>query len=350
MAGGLSKMVEAGCTVIGGHSVRDPEIKFGYSVTGSVHPDNVWKNSTARAGDVLILTKPLGTGVISTAIKRNEAQPGWIDAAEASMTTLNKTAVEVIHQGGFIVHAATDVTGFGLIGHAREMALASGVSLRIDSANPDLVIGDTAQPFFDYLARFVYTPPGMNLAASDPEFIERYRGNDGAVYENMAGLPRYFFVKHYRVEPEFERALWFSRFIADFHREAIVDHVPIQVEDTRPRLSSIGSELHIIRYAENETELDVTGDGWNLLVSSDNRWRGWRAYWNDHRIPVVTVNGTFLGCFVPRGRRGQLRFRYMPDELVRSARVSLAALIVFVSAQLALSLRRRLPDGYEPEK
>ena len=131
MAGGLSKMVEAGCTVIGGHSVRDPEIKFGYSVTGSVHPDNVWKNSTARAGDVLILTKPLGTGVISTAIKRNEAQPGWIDAAEASMTTLNKTAVEVIHQGGFIVHAATDVTGFGLVGHVREMALGAKVSVRI---------------------------------------------------------------------------------------------------------------------------------------------------------------------------------------------------------------------------
>src|SRR5438270_173120 len=201
--------------------------------------------------------------------------------------------------------------------------------LRIDSANPDLVIGDTAQPFFDYLARFVYTPPGMNLAASDPKFVERYRGNDGAVYENMAGLPRYFFVKHYRVEPEFERALWFSRFIADFHREAIVDHVPIQVEDTRPRLSSTESELHIVRYAENETELDVTSNGWNLLVSSDNHWRGWRAYWNDHRIPVVTVNGTFLGCFVPPGR-GRLRFRYMPDELVRSARVSLAALIVFV--------------------
>ncbi|HEX7959197.1 MAG TPA: selenide, water dikinase SelD, partial [Terriglobales bacterium] len=113
LAGGLSKMVEARCTVIGGHSVRDPEIKFGYSVTGSVHPENVWKNSTARAGDVLILTKPLGTGVISTAIKRNQAQPAWIDGAVASMTTLNKRAVEVIHQGGFIVHAATDVTGFG---------------------------------------------------------------------------------------------------------------------------------------------------------------------------------------------------------------------------------------------
>src|SRR5947207_1444708 len=132
LAGGLSKMVEAECTVIGGHSVRDPEIKFGYSVTGSVHPQKVWKNSTAKPGDTLVLTKALGTGVISTAIKRNQAQPAWIDAAVATMTTLNKRAVEVIHQGDFIVHAATDITGFGLIGHVREMALGGKVSIRIN--------------------------------------------------------------------------------------------------------------------------------------------------------------------------------------------------------------------------
>jgi selenide,water dikinase len=135
LAGGLSKMVEAGCTVIGGHSIRDPEIKFGYAVTGSIHPDRVLANSGAKVGDALILTKSLGTGVISTGIKRGEAKPEWIEAATRSMTTLNRAAAEVITSPPFQpgVHAATDITGFGLIGHAREMALASNVSLRIDA-------------------------------------------------------------------------------------------------------------------------------------------------------------------------------------------------------------------------
>jgi selenide, water dikinase len=141
LAGGLSKMMEARCTVIGGHSVRDPEIKFGYAVTGSIHPDHVWTNSGAKASDKLILTKGLGTGVISTAIKQAKAQPSWIDAATKSMTTLNARAAEVAASGKFAVHAATDVTGFGLIGHAREMAAGSGVSLRIDSAKVPLLEG-----------------------------------------------------------------------------------------------------------------------------------------------------------------------------------------------------------------
>jgi selenide, water dikinase len=132
LAGGLSKMMEAGCVVIGGHSVRDPEIKFGYSVTGLIHPERVWSNSGAHAGDQLVLTKPLGTGVISTAIKRGEAKQEWIDAAVRSMTTLNRTAAESAIREGLRVHAATDITGFGLVGHAREMAAASGVSIRIN--------------------------------------------------------------------------------------------------------------------------------------------------------------------------------------------------------------------------
>jgi selenide,water dikinase len=141
LAGGLSKMMEAGCTVIGGHSVRDPEIKFGYAVTGSIHPDHVWTNSGAQVSDKLILTNGLGTGVISTAIKQAKAQPSWIDAATKSMTTLNARAAESAASGKFAVHAATDVTGFGLIGHAREMAAGSGVSLRIDSAKVPLLEG-----------------------------------------------------------------------------------------------------------------------------------------------------------------------------------------------------------------
>jgi selenide, water dikinase len=133
LAGGLSKMMEAGCAVVGGHSVRDPEIKFGYSVTGMIDPQRVWTNSGARVGDKLILTKPLGTGVISTAIKKGQAQQGWIDAASASMTTLNAQAAAIASSRKFEVHAATDITGFGLIGHGREMAVGSGVSLRIDA-------------------------------------------------------------------------------------------------------------------------------------------------------------------------------------------------------------------------
>lgn len=139
LAGGLSKMMEAGCTVVGGHSIRDEETKFGYSVTGVVHPKRVLANQGAQPGDRLLFTKSLGTGVISTAIKKGVAKQAWIDAAVKSMTTLNKIAAEVITSDAsacaYSVHALTDVTGFSLIGHAREMALASNVSLVFHSAN-----------------------------------------------------------------------------------------------------------------------------------------------------------------------------------------------------------------------
>jgi selenide,water dikinase len=141
LAGGLSKMIEAGCTVIGGHSIRDEEIKFGYAVTGSVHPNRILANGGAKTGDVLVLTKGLGTGVISTAIKQGKAEPAWIETVTKSMTTLNKLAAEAAAELGGDVHGATDITGFGLIGHAREVALASNVSLRIDSAKIPLLAG-----------------------------------------------------------------------------------------------------------------------------------------------------------------------------------------------------------------
>jgi selenide,water dikinase len=147
LAGGLSKMIEAGCTVVGGHSIRDEETKFGYSVTGVIHPQRVLANQGARPGDKLLFTKALGTGVISTAIKKGVAKQEWIDAAVKSMTTLNKAAAEVITAGvgtgvpTSSVHALTDITGFGLIGHAREMALASNVSLVFQSANIPVLEG-----------------------------------------------------------------------------------------------------------------------------------------------------------------------------------------------------------------
>ena len=160
LAGGLSKMIEAGCTVVGGHSIRDEETKFGYSVTGLVHPKRVLANQGAQSGDRLLFTKALGTGVISTAIKKGVARQEWIDAAVKSMTTLNKAAAEVIANPTSRkprdvghpartgespvptqVHALTDITGFGLIGHAREMALASDVSLVLHSAKIPVLEG-----------------------------------------------------------------------------------------------------------------------------------------------------------------------------------------------------------------
>ena len=147
MAGGLSKMIEAGCTVIGGHSVRDDEIKFGYAVTGTVDPAHVLTNAGARGGDALVFTKALGTGVIATAIKRGLAEQEWIDGAVAAMTTLNRAAAEVATRAEgngrrrYEVHAATDITGFGLLGHAREMALGANVSLRFTAATVPLLPG-----------------------------------------------------------------------------------------------------------------------------------------------------------------------------------------------------------------
>ena len=141
LAGGLSKMIEAGCTVVGGHSIRDDETKFGYSVTGVVHPKKILANAGAKPGDALLFTKAIGTGVISTAIKRGKAEPAWMNAVVQSMTTLNKRAAEVIAGGNFHVNAMTDVTGFGMIGHAREMTLASDVSISISAGSVPLLAG-----------------------------------------------------------------------------------------------------------------------------------------------------------------------------------------------------------------
>ena len=163
LAGGLSKMIEAGCTVIGGHSIRDEETKFGYSVTGMVHPKKVLANVGAKPGDSLLFTKAIGTGVISTAIKKGKAEPAWMDAAVRSMTTLNKRAAEVITDGNFRVNAMTDVTGFGLIGHARELVLASEVSIRISAGKVPILEGALE------CVRAGYIPGGLN---NNREFAE----------------------------------------------------------------------------------------------------------------------------------------------------------------------------------
>jgi selenide,water dikinase len=130
LRGGAEKMREAGCAVLGGHSVADEEIKFGYAVTGTVHPERVLANSGARPGDALMFTKQLGTGVIATALKRGLAREEDVCASVASMLALNRAACEAML--AFDVHGCTDITGFGLIGHARELAAASGVTLEIE--------------------------------------------------------------------------------------------------------------------------------------------------------------------------------------------------------------------------
>ncbi len=141
MAGGMSAMQEAACAVIGGHSVRDPEIKFGYAVNGLIDPHRVFTNAGARAGDALILTKPLGTGVITTALKQGKAKQEWVANAVRSMTTSSRTASEIAVNPAFDVHGMTDITGFGLMGHGREMALASGVRLEFDVGDVPLIEG-----------------------------------------------------------------------------------------------------------------------------------------------------------------------------------------------------------------
>ena len=132
LKGGANKIHESGCVILGGHSIADDEIKFGYSVTGTVHPGRVKANAGARAGDALVFTKRIGTGVITTALKREIAKEPDVQAAIDSMLTLNRRACETML--AYDVHGCTDVTGFGLIGHAREMALGSGVTIEIDTA------------------------------------------------------------------------------------------------------------------------------------------------------------------------------------------------------------------------
>ncbi len=174
MRGGMAKLAEAGCTVVGGHSVRDAEIKFGYAVTGMIDPGRVLINGGARPGDSLLLTKPLGTGVITTALKQGKAQSAWVEAATRSMTTLNRAAAAVItkHAG---VHAMTDVTGFGLMGHGREMAMASGVTLEIAVARVPRLDGALEAIALDAI------PAGLR---ANRDFAECVVRDDGKIDEN----------------------------------------------------------------------------------------------------------------------------------------------------------------------
>jgi len=165
LRGGLAKMQEATCAVIGGHSVRNDDLLFGYAVTGVIDPLRIWKNVGARPGDALLLTKPLGTGVIATALKKGQAAPESLAAAVASMTQLNRFAADALRGlGDGAVHAVTDVTGFGLLGHAHEMAHGD-----LDHGIPAVSLE------FDHRA-FAYLP-GAREAARDGHLAGGLKSN-----------------------------------------------------------------------------------------------------------------------------------------------------------------------------
>jgi selenide,water dikinase len=201
--GGADKVAEAGVGILGGHSVDDPEPKYGLVALGTVHPQRVVRNVGARPGDVLALTKPLGIGILTTAIKRGLASDETIARAVAVMSTLNRAASEAMVALGSSVHAATDVTGFGLLGHLSEMLGAGDVGVRLeadlvpvlpevhDFAAQGVVPGGTrrnlasVEPFMDWSERFTeeerlvladaQTSGGL-LIAVDPSAVDRLPG------------------------------------------------------------------------------------------------------------------------------------------------------------------------------
>jgi selenide,water dikinase len=139
MRGGLEKLNEAGVALLGGHSVRDEEIKFGYAVTGTIDPRSIRHNGAARVGDRVVLTKQLGTGLVATALKRGEAEPAHVAAAVDSMLETNERASAIVAE--FDVAAMTDISGFGLVGHAVEVARASDLTMELDHAQLPVLPG-----------------------------------------------------------------------------------------------------------------------------------------------------------------------------------------------------------------
>ncbi len=175
LRGGLDKMREAGVLLVGGHSVEDTEIKYGLSVTGTIHPDRVLFNRGARPGDKLILTKPLGTGIAATALKAGVAAPALVEQATACMTTLNKQAAELMISAGDI-HSCTDITGFGFLGHACETVEGSDVGLRIAAARIPILEGIRELVETGYLPGGLYRNRNYRLdqvekAPSCPDWI-----------------------------------------------------------------------------------------------------------------------------------------------------------------------------------
>jgi len=182
LAGGASKIREAGACLVGGHTVTDAELKYGLAVTGLVHPSRVIRNSTARPGDVLILTKPVGTGIISTGIKADMVEEKSVTEACRWMTTLNDVAAAVMLECG--ARACTDVTGFGLIGHASEMARGAGVTLALRRDDVPVMagvadlIGDGLVPGGCYRNRDYYARMLRDVRAEGGESVSAMPADD----------------------------------------------------------------------------------------------------------------------------------------------------------------------------
>jgi selenide,water dikinase len=175
LAGGQSMLEEAGCCLVGGHSVEDDELKYGLSVTGTIHPARIVRNATSRPGDRLILTKPLGVGIVATAIKADMVSEAVVTEAIDWMTRLNATASELMLACG--ASACTDVTGFGLIGHACEMALGAGVGIRLEAERVPLFDGlsalvrDGMVPVGCYRNRDYYGGMLTGMASTDDRLL-----------------------------------------------------------------------------------------------------------------------------------------------------------------------------------
>jgi len=173
LAGGLERIHEAGVSLVGGHSVEDQELKYGLSITGTIHPQKVVLNQGAKVGDGLVLTKPLGTGIVNTALKRGRAGEAAVARVVESMITLNRQASEMMRTAE--VHACTDITGFGLLGHACEMITGADVGMVIDSS------------------RISFFPEAKDLAEEGmiPGGLQRNRDYNRCMVEMSDGVPRF---------------------------------------------------------------------------------------------------------------------------------------------------------------
>jgi selenide,water dikinase len=179
--GGFDTLRDAGVSLLGGHTVQDPEIKFGYAVTGAIDPARLLTNAGAKPGDIFFLTKPLGTGIVGTAIKFDRAEPALVEEAVRSMRALNRAAAEALDRlPAGAVHACTDITGFGLIGHTTEVARASGVTIVIEAERV---------PVFDGVLAIAARNQSGGLGSNQEHFSERVRLEFGSSADPERPLP-----------------------------------------------------------------------------------------------------------------------------------------------------------------
>ena len=192
----------------------------------------------------------------------------------------------------------------------------------------DLILRNVERPFVDYLnVGWLYVPPDHDVRPAG--FVERYRGPDGAVLENIEVLPRHFFVRTAAIEPDLGSTIYRSRDIRDYRDQALIEAAPFALPD-----AFAGGTIRVLAYDASRTLLDVDSRGLNLLVTSEVNWPGWRAYWNGVRKPIVRTNGAFIGVFLPTGR-GKLELRYWPEELAQGLWAGVAGVVL-----LALMLWR----------